>query len=58
MVGDTDADVLAGSAAGCRTILIENPQSAHKRCGNARPDAVAPSLAVATELILVRDRVR
>ena len=45
MVGDTDADVAAGRAAGCRTILIENPDSAHKRSGAATSDAVAVDLA-------------
>lgn len=44
MVGDTDADVAAGRAAGCRTLLIEYPGSAHKRSGDARPDLRAPSL--------------
>jgi D-glycero-D-manno-heptose 1,7-bisphosphate phosphatase len=52
MIGDTDTDVAAGVAAGCRTILIENPASAHKRSGAARPDAHAPDLAAAVELIL------
>jgi D-glycero-D-manno-heptose 1,7-bisphosphate phosphatase len=33
MVGDTDTDVLAGIAAGTRTILIEHPPSAFKRSG-------------------------
>lgn len=31
IIGDTDADVAAGKAAGCRTALVENPASAHKR---------------------------
>jgi histidinol-phosphate phosphatase family protein len=38
MVGDTDTDVLAGQAAGCRTVLIEYPGSAHKRNGEVTPD--------------------
>ena len=45
MVGDTDADVAAGRAAGCRTVLIEYPGSAHKRTGNAGPNLLASSLA-------------
>ncbi len=45
MVGDTDADVAAGRAAGCRTVLIEYPGSAHKRSGHARADLRAASLA-------------
>jgi len=52
MVGDTDADVLAGRSAGCRTILVENSASSHKRSGTAVPDAYAADLAAAAELIL------
>lgn len=52
MIGDTDADVAAGAAAGCRTILIENPGSAHKRSGEARPDATAFDLAAAVDLVV------
>lgn len=49
MVGDRWSDVLAGQAAGCRTILIETPWSAAERC---HPDARAPDLSGAAELIL------
>ena len=45
MLGDTDADMRAGSAAGCRTVLIEYPGSAHKRSGLASPDLRAVDLA-------------
>jgi D-glycero-D-manno-heptose 1,7-bisphosphate phosphatase len=45
MVGDTDADVLAGRAAGCRTMLIRNPASIHKRQQVVKPDVVARSLS-------------
>ncbi len=55
MIGDTDADVLAGRTAGCRTVLIEYPPSAHKRSGNARPDLSATDLAQATAQVLERD---
>ena len=55
MVGDTDADVLAGRAAGCRTALIENPSSAHKRSGSILSDVSAPRLPAAVELILAAD---
>jgi D-glycero-D-manno-heptose 1,7-bisphosphate phosphatase len=54
MVGDTDADVQAGRAAGCATILIEQPESVHKRGGDGEPDATAPDLATAADLILHR----
>jgi D-glycero-D-manno-heptose 1,7-bisphosphate phosphatase len=45
MVGDTDADVAAGRAAGCRTLLIHNPASFHKRLQVTNADLVAGSLA-------------
>jgi D-glycero-D-manno-heptose 1,7-bisphosphate phosphatase len=48
MVGDTDADIGAGRAAGCRTLLIRNPASVHKRLQAIEPDLVADSLADAT----------
>jgi D-glycero-D-manno-heptose 1,7-bisphosphate phosphatase len=44
MVGDTDADIAAGQAAGCRTLLIEASASAHKRLGLARADLTAADL--------------
>jgi D-glycero-D-manno-heptose 1,7-bisphosphate phosphatase len=45
MLGDTDADMRAGRAAGCQTVLIEYPGSAHKRSGEASPDLLASDLA-------------
>lgn len=45
MVGDTDADVAAGRAAGCRTLLIRNPASVHKRLQAVTADLVADSFA-------------
>jgi D-glycero-D-manno-heptose 1,7-bisphosphate phosphatase len=45
MVGDTDADILAGRAAGCRTLLVAYPGSVHKRLREVDPDARAASLA-------------
>jgi D-glycero-D-manno-heptose 1,7-bisphosphate phosphatase len=53
MIGDTDADIAAGTAAGCRTILIENPGSAHKRSGSAHPDATVSNLADAADFVVV-----
>lgn len=64
MIGDTDADVQAGAAAGCRTVLIEHPGSAHKRGRADRrdraglPDAIVPDLAAAVALILARIHVQ
>jgi D-glycero-D-manno-heptose 1,7-bisphosphate phosphatase len=47
MVGDTDADVLAGQAAGCQTVLLEHPGSAHRRTLGVTPTVVMPDLAAA-----------
>lgn len=51
MVGDTDADVLAGRSAGLSTVLIENPASGHKR-GRSRPMSTAGGLPEAVDIIL------
>lgn len=52
IVGDTDADVGAGQAAGCRTALIDYPGSAHKRSAQVVPDLRAANLPEATAKIL------
>ena len=52
MIGDTDGDVLAGQAAGCMTVLIAYPGSAHKRSGRVRPNAFAADLASAVNTLL------
>lgn len=52
MIGDTDDDVRAGQAAGCRTILVENPDSAHKRSGTCVPDAVVCGLEDAVGIVV------
>lgn len=57
MIGDTDADVLAGAAAGCRTILIAQPGSAHKRSGAIISDLYAETLAEAVDSIRIRQAV-
>lgn len=49
MVGDTDADIGAGRAIGCRTLLIRNSGSAHKRLQGFRADIVADSLTEGVE---------
>ena len=33
LIGDSDVDVEAGRAAGLRTVLVEDPRSAHRRAG-------------------------
>ena len=52
MVGDTDGDMQAGRSAGCRTILVEHPRSAHKRTAEPHPDAVVSDLTAAAGIIL------
>lgn len=52
MVGDSDVDIKAGRSAGCRTLLVENPRSAHRRLRGVEPDARAPDLAAAARLIV------
>jgi D-glycero-D-manno-heptose 1,7-bisphosphate phosphatase len=49
MVGDRWSDVLAGQAAGCRTVLIATPYSGAERC---RPDHTASALPAAVDWIL------
>jgi D-glycero-D-manno-heptose 1,7-bisphosphate phosphatase len=38
LIGDSDVDVAAGRAAGCRTILVEHAPTAHRRNGGHVPD--------------------
>jgi D-glycero-D-manno-heptose 1,7-bisphosphate phosphatase len=52
MLGDTDADVAAGRAAGVRTVLITAPGSSHKRAGAAHADLLATDLADAAAQLL------
>jgi D-glycero-D-manno-heptose 1,7-bisphosphate phosphatase len=52
MIGDTDTDVAAGAAAGCRTVLIEHPGTCHKRSGEAIADVVALDLSDAVVRLL------
>ena len=52
-IGDTDTDVGAGAAAGTRTVLVENPRSAHKRGGAAgEEDFRAADLAEAASIVV------
>jgi D-glycero-D-manno-heptose 1,7-bisphosphate phosphatase len=57
MIGDTDNDVLAGQAAGAKTVLVEHQPSVHKRNGIARADALVPDLDHAVAVLLDSDRV-
>jgi D-glycero-D-manno-heptose 1,7-bisphosphate phosphatase len=45
VIGDTETDVLAGKAAGCRTVLVGPPPA------DVSPDLVVPSLAEASRRI-------
>lgn len=51
MVGDTDADIAAGRAAGCMTLLIRHPGSVHKRLQGVVPDLAADSLTDAAAML-------
>lgn len=57
MIGDTDNDIQAGQRAGCRTVLVANTGSAHKRAGAAAPTATVPNLVAAAALILGKEGV-
>jgi histidinol-phosphate phosphatase family protein len=54
MVGDTDADIWAGKAAGCMTLLIRNPGSVHKRLQAVDPDLLADTFADGVTRITAR----
>ncbi len=49
MVGDRWSDVVAGQAAGCKTILIDLPYSKGEKCN---PDSRASDLAQAARIIV------
>jgi D-glycero-D-manno-heptose 1,7-bisphosphate phosphatase len=51
MIGDSDVDIEAGRAAGCRTILVEVPESAHRRRRNVRPDHRVRTFREAADII-------
>jgi D-glycero-D-manno-heptose 1,7-bisphosphate phosphatase len=55
MIGDTDADVLAGRAVGVRTVLVSTEGTAHKRSGSVRADVVAENIGDAAAKILAGD---
>lgn len=51
VVGDSDVDIEAGRRAGCRTILVERPDSAHRRPGLVRPDRRVGTFFEAADII-------
>lgn len=57
MVGDADADIVAGRRAGCRTMLVEHPDTGHRR-GSEVPDLKVPDLAGAWSLLCGSTRLR
>lgn len=56
MIGDTDADVEAGRAAGVRTVLVTNPESGHKRSGAMTADLVVRDLEHAASVLESRQK--
>jgi D-glycero-D-manno-heptose 1,7-bisphosphate phosphatase len=57
VIGDSDVDIAAGRAAGCRTILVEHALTAHRRKGGQEPDhRVEDVLAAARRVAQVTAR--
>jgi D-glycero-D-manno-heptose 1,7-bisphosphate phosphatase len=56
IAGDADRDLAAGAAAGCRTVLIDHPDSAGRRTGSIEPDLQAADLPSAARAILQQPR--
>ena len=55
LIGDSDVDVEAGRAAGLRTVLVEDPRSAHRRHG-AEADARAGDVLEAARIVAAAAR--
>lgn len=56
MIGDSDSDAEAGLTAGCRTILVENPRSLHRRRVDGHVDYRARDVAHAAEIVVGETR--
>lgn len=54
LIGDRWRDMDAGSAAGCRTILIDYHYD--ERASSSRPDSVVPNLSEAADWILKQEK--
>ena len=52
LVGDATSDILAGTRAGCRTILVETGFAGRDRLFAAKPDLVVTDLRAAVDTIL------
>lgn len=51
VVGDSDTDIELGERAGCRTILIENPLSAHRRNSAFKPEKCVSDVLAAAKYV-------
>lgn len=51
MIGDSDVDAAAGRDAGCRTILVENPRSTHRRRDDGPADYRVGDVAHAADIV-------
>ena len=56
MIGDSDSDAEAGRMAGCRTILVENPRSSHRRAIDTRVDFRAKDVTHAVDIVMSETR--
>jgi len=52
LVGDSTSDILAGSRAGCRTILVKTGFAGRDGLFEVKPDLVVADLGVAVDMIL------
>jgi D-glycero-D-manno-heptose 1,7-bisphosphate phosphatase len=52
IIGDGDADIGAGRAAGCRTVLVRHPLTAHRRTDDVKADAEAGDVRQAASIVL------
>jgi D-glycero-D-manno-heptose 1,7-bisphosphate phosphatase len=57
MIGDTDADMKAGRAAGVRTVLVTADGSEHKRFGEVESDLVVVDIGDGVNAILANEPV-
>jgi D-glycero-D-manno-heptose 1,7-bisphosphate phosphatase len=55
MIGDADRDVEAGRRAGCRTIMIANPRSGHRR-SDGRADYCVATISEAAAIVTSKER--
>jgi D-glycero-D-manno-heptose 1,7-bisphosphate phosphatase len=56
MIGDSDVDAEAGRSAGCRTILVHNPRSSHRRRVDAHVDFRVRDVAQAADVVASETR--